>query len=77
MAIDRVTFGPGGYGFDELVADDASVHVERMANNHVWMAIESGGRRVVLNLHSSRRGVLVNVYDEPAMRPQLYREREP
>jgi hypothetical protein len=52
-------------GLDEVVAIDASVHVERMSNDHMWMAIESAGERVVLNFYLKGRSIHVSTLREP------------
>lgn len=65
MAIDRITHDKGRYAFDELVAGSASVHIERMSKDHIWMSVESDGRRIVLNFHSER-GISVNLDEEPS-----------
>jgi len=65
VAIERLTNEVGKYAFDELVAREAFVHVERMSNEHVWMEVQSAGRRIVLNFHSGR-GISVAVTDETA-----------
>lgn len=65
MPIDRVTgLTKENYGFDELVATDARVHIERMHNGHVWMDVESGGKRVILNFHVQKQSLWVNVEEE-------------
>jgi hypothetical protein len=39
---------------DEFVAADAFIHIERMAANHVWLAITTpDGRRWHVNLHAA------------------------
>ena len=39
---------------DDIIAFGAYVHVQRMADDHVWMAIESEGRIIHVNLHAVR-----------------------
>ena len=72
MTIDRLTYDEGRCDFDELCASLASVHIERMSRQHVWMSVESAGRRIVLNFHSTR-GVSVNVHDESDPTPAAER----
>lgn len=48
-------------GFDELVATEAAVHIERMANDHIWMAVTAGDKRVTLNLHIRKRSIWATV----------------
>lgn len=58
MAIERIdgANSPEDWGLDELWAKGASVHIERMNKDHIWLAVEDGERRVVINL--SARGII-------------------
>lgn len=40
--------------FDEVVADGAAIHIERMNDGHIWMVISSGGKTLTLNFYTSR-----------------------
>lgn len=37
---------------DEVFADPCQFHLEQMSATHWWMAVECGGKRVHINLHS-------------------------
>lgn len=51
MTIQRISgTGQDDFGLDELVADNAAVHIERMDRNHVWLSVETAGERVSINL---------------------------
>ncbi|MBT2594748.1 hypothetical protein [Arthrobacter sp. ISL-72] len=39
---------------DEVVARNASVHLEAMDDNHWWMSITSGGEMIHVNLYTKR-----------------------
>ena len=39
---------------DDIIAVDAYVHVQRMSHDRVWMAIESAGRIIHVNLRTAR-----------------------
>jgi hypothetical protein len=39
---------------DEVIAQNASVHLEAMADNHWWMLIQAGGKDVHVNLSTKR-----------------------
>lgn len=56
MSIERVAgLDAGHYGFDELVGDGLSVHIERMTPTHIWMRVcDETQRSITLNFHSSR-----------------------
>jgi hypothetical protein len=41
---------------DEILADNASVHIERLSDKSLWMRIESEGRAV--RVHVWSRGML-------------------
>jgi hypothetical protein len=51
MAIERVT--PDRFGLDEVFAQGCQVHIERMSDGHVWIAIECGPDKLFINLHST------------------------
>jgi hypothetical protein len=70
MTIERCDLR--GIVFDELVADDAHVHIERMSNSHIWMAVESAGKRIVLNFSVHKRSLNVTIANEPP----AYSEKE-
>lgn len=62
--IKRLTIDDTGT-FDELVADNASVHIERMSDDCVWMTVRSEGREITLNfwnLYNVR--IVVDVEEE-------------
>ncbi|XAZ30648.1 hypothetical protein AAHB34_16005 [Paenarthrobacter ureafaciens] len=44
----------GATVLDEVVAFEATVHLECMADNHWWLLVESGGVRVDVNLGTKR-----------------------
>jgi hypothetical protein len=52
--IRHVTLDNGETVLDEVVARDASVHLEAMADNAWWLGIESGGQLVHVNLTTKR-----------------------
>jgi hypothetical protein len=59
---DRVTgLDDDSFGLDELVADGAAVHVERMSRDHVWMCVTAGDQTYTLNFHIRKRTIWVNV----------------
>jgi len=41
------------FGLDEVIAFGAYFHIERMSPESFWMAVEAGGKRVVINLRSN------------------------
>lgn len=41
-----------GGALDEVCATNATFHLEQMSATHWWMAVECGGKRVQVNLHS-------------------------
>jgi len=42
-----------GGDVDEIIADQAKVHLEIMDDDHVWMSIEDiNGKRIMVNFHS-------------------------
>jgi hypothetical protein len=45
---------------DEVVAFNATVHLEAMDSNHWWMAITSGGETVHVNLYTKRAKIIAN-----------------
>ena len=49
----------GRPALDEIVADQAMIHLEQMSHDHWWMGIEAGGKYFHLNLtlHQGRLGV--------------------
>lgn len=62
MPIDRVTgLDDIHKGFDELVATNAALHIERMSNEHVWMSVLAGDKQVTLNFHIRKRSIWVTV----------------
>ena len=52
--------------FDEVVAQNAYVHLEAMDDNHWWMIITSGGESVRINLYTKRAKIIADVDVEPA-----------
>ncbi len=61
MAIERITgITPKDFGFDELVAGEAWIHIERMNRNHIWMVVTSKDKTVTLNLYAKRNTLYVN-----------------
>lgn len=65
MTIQKVTCrDKGDYGLDEIVADNVSIHLERMSCGHIWMQIRDGDRHVSVNLHQSGRKIIANVEKE-------------
>lgn len=49
---------------DEVVAFNATFHLEAMDSNHWWMAITSGGKTVHVNLYTARRALILARADE-------------
>jgi hypothetical protein len=45
---------------DEVVAFNATVHLEAMDSNHWWMAITSGGETVHVNLYTKRAKIIAH-----------------
>jgi len=41
-----------GGSLDEVFAEGCTFHLEQMSATHWWMAVECGGKRVHINLHS-------------------------
>lgn len=65
MSIERVTgVDEKNFGFDELVAVGARVHIERMSRDHIWMQVGDRDRVVTLNFHIKKRTMWVNVDDD-------------
>jgi hypothetical protein len=52
--IRHVTLDNGETVLDEVMACNASVHLEAMADNAWWLGIESGGQLVHVNLTTRR-----------------------
>lgn len=52
--VRHVELTSGETVLDEVVASDAMVHLECMADNHWWLLVESGGVRVDVNLGTKR-----------------------
>lgn len=40
---------------DDLFANGANVHLERMSNTHVWIGITVGDRTFHVDIHSKRK----------------------
>lgn len=59
------TLTSGEVELDEVVARNASVHLECMADNHWWMAITSGGKTVHVNLGTKRAKISATAEEEP------------
>lgn len=49
------------FGFDELLADGARIHIERMNRDHMWMIVCVGDQEVTLNFHAKKNTLYVNV----------------
>lgn len=49
-----------GDALDEVFAQNCQFHLEQMDSGHWWMAVECGGKRVHINLHSKRK-IMANV----------------
>ena len=60
MAGNRVSFDDEGQ-LDELFAENASVHIERLSDGHVWISIERGGVAQIINLFTSRGGRIMSL----------------
>jgi hypothetical protein len=66
MTIHRVTCRDAGdYGLDEIVAENVSFHIERMAANHFWFQVTDGARRINVHLHQEGRKIVAVVEDGP------------
>jgi hypothetical protein len=52
--VRKVELVNGETVLDEVVAFEAMVHLECMADNHWWLLVESGGVRVDVNLGTKR-----------------------
>ncbi len=48
------TLTSGETELDEVVARNASVHLEAMDDNHWWLLVESGGETVHVNFYTKR-----------------------
>jgi hypothetical protein len=48
------TLTTGETELDEVVARNASVHLEAMDDNHWWLLVESGGKSVHVNFYTKR-----------------------
>jgi hypothetical protein len=45
---------------DEVVAKNASVHLEAMDDNHWWLGITAGGTTVHVNLYTKRAKIIAH-----------------
>jgi hypothetical protein len=45
---------------DEVVAQNASVHLEAMDDNHWWLGITAGGSTVRVNLYTKRAKIIAH-----------------
>ena len=52
--VRHVTLENGDAELDEVVARNATVHLEAMADNHWWLLVESGGQSVHVNFYTKR-----------------------
>ena len=56
MSIHRVTGTDAkNLGLDELVANDAFIHIERMSNTTIWLSVECKGQRISLWLDAKAK----------------------
>lgn len=49
---------------DEIVADNASVHLEMKSASHLWGRIESDGKAVVLSIRAVRGRIVFLAEDD-------------
>lgn len=62
MSIRIIGLDVAHLGFDELVAEHARIHIERMSSSHIWLNVSDGTYSVTLNLHAQvYRRLLVKV----------------
>jgi hypothetical protein len=54
----------GRPALDEIVADDASIHLEQMAHDHWFMGIEAGGKYFHLNFGVADGKLYVHLSDQ-------------
>jgi len=52
--IRYATLTSGETELDEVVATNATVHLEAMDDNHWWLLVESGGETVHVNFYTKR-----------------------
>lgn len=50
---------------DEIVCDDAYVHLEQMDDNHWWMVVSDGKKKVHVNLMAKGKIAASFFEDEP------------
>jgi hypothetical protein len=55
--VDLIT---GENVLDEVVAQNASVHLEAMDDNHWWLGITAGGTTVHVNLYTKRAKIIAH-----------------
>ena len=58
MKIDRITYcDKEKKQLDEVVMKKVDlVHIERMDNGHIWIALYSGEQRLIVNYYTNRNG---------------------
>lgn len=68
MKIDRITYDDDKeQELDEvLVTNVDSIHIERMDNGSIWMAINQGKERLVVNFWTKRNGMIFGRAEENA-----------
>lgn len=54
----------GRPALDEIVADDAAVHLEKMSHDHWWMGLEAGGKYFHLNFGVQEGRLWVRLSDQ-------------
>lgn len=65
MGVDRIRITHDDDGsLDELVAELAHVHLERMSTNEWTLIVASRGRKVIINLGTKRAPIEGFVYED-------------
>lgn len=50
---------------DEIVAEGAYIHIERMSNDHVWAIVNAGGKEVRLGFWSDKGPIHFGAEETP------------
>lgn len=68
MDIDRITYKEKEEKeLDELVMKNVDmVHIERMDNGRIWIALYSGDERLVVNYYTKRNGKILGYAERNA-----------
>lgn len=56
--MSKISFNHRTGGFDEVIAENASIHLERMSQKHIWMVVGTEEGSVTIDLKTTMFGAI-------------------